>query len=361
MLFFAAPVFGCPGDCDGDEIVSVPEVLRGLDVALGRQPLSICPSSDIDASEIVTVDELIAIVHVVLHGCFVTPAPSSTPTPTLTFRPNHAPVLETPPAYRAYPNKEVRFIVRASDPDGDSLRYRSDDLPAGATLDEGTGEFYWIPTEHQVGLISVPFVVTDDGRPALEARRSLLFAVHPLDGCVVPDCDPVAGCSSTLPDAGERCCVSDPLPRVFDPPADCGDTATLFLGRNAVGFGRLQNCDEFRLRNFSQGGAAVVFNVEAKCLDTAAPILVHSVMGSATRFLFEDQRTLRFKMRDDGFAEYKFLQLPVQGLGPFNDLQGQEANLSVTLTDVDGTTAREEIRLRLTFTPIPDLPEAADR
>lgn len=361
ILLFTAPVLACPGDCDGDDVVPVSEMVVGLNIALGRQPLSSCPSSDIDASAEVTVDELVAIVRVVLYGCFATPLPSRTPRSTPTPRPNHPPVLESLPVYPAYPNQEIRFIVPASDPDGDSLRYRSDDLPSGATLDETTGEFHWVPAEPQVGVVSVPISVTDDGRPPLGASDFLLFAVHPLDGCAILDCDPVAGCSASLPDADVHCCIAGTLPRVFEPPAECPNTPTLFLGRNAVGFGPLQNCDELRVRNFSQGGAAVLLNLQARCLDATAPILVHSVMDSTTRFLFEDSRLLQFRTRDDGFAEYKFLQLAVEGFGPFDDLQGQEANLSVTLTDADGTTAREEVRLRLTFTPIPDLPEAADR
>ena len=359
VLLLAAPAVACPGDCNSDDRVLVSELLLGINIALGRELVSICPNSDVDTNQSVSIDELVSIVHVVLHGCFATPGPSSTPTVTPTFRPNRAPVLGTLPVYRAYPNEEIRFVVPASDPDGDPLHYRCDELPAGATLDEGTGEFHWIPTEQQVGLLSLPFTVTDEGRPALDVSDFLLFTVRPLDGCAIPDCDPPLGCSSSLPDVDVHCCGSDPLPRVFEPATECAGKPTLFLGRNAVGFGRLQNCDPFRVRNFSQSGAAVVFNLETRCMNTSAPILVHSVMDSTNRFLFEDERYLEFDARDDGFAEFRFLQLAVDGPGPFFNLEGQEANLSVTLVDADGATVREEVRLRLTFTPVPDLPEAA--
>jgi hypothetical protein len=252
----------------------------------------------------------------------------------------------------------MRFVLPASDPDGNVLRYLSDGLPVGATLHEDTGQFHWIPAAGQVGLFSIPVRVLDDGRPPLEVSDVLRVAVSPLDGCVMPDCDPAVGCSSPLPDVDEHCCLQDPLPRVFEPASTCTGTPTLYLGRNSLGFGRLQNCDEFRVRDFSQGGAAVLFHLEVRCMNTSDPVVVRSVMDSTSRFLFEDERTLELDEREDGFAEYRFLRISLAGRGPFSDLEGQEANLSVTLIDADGLTARETVRLRLTFDRIPDLPEA---
>ena len=60
LLFLRAPVTACPCDCDGDNIVLISELLLGINIALGREPVSSCPMSDVDISDAVTVDELVA-------------------------------------------------------------------------------------------------------------------------------------------------------------------------------------------------------------------------------------------------------------------------------------------------------------
>jgi len=59
----------CPGDCDGDHRVSVAELVRGTDIALGNAPLSSCPSFDTDGAGMVTIDELVAAISAALLGC----------------------------------------------------------------------------------------------------------------------------------------------------------------------------------------------------------------------------------------------------------------------------------------------------
>jgi len=70
---------GVPGDCNGDGLVTVDELIIGVNIALGGQPLSNCPSFDVDSNGEVTVDELIVAVNVALTD--VTPTPTPTPTP----------------------------------------------------------------------------------------------------------------------------------------------------------------------------------------------------------------------------------------------------------------------------------------
>jgi hypothetical protein len=47
--------------------------------------------------------------------------------------------------------------------------------------------------------------------------------------------------------------------------------------------------------------------------------------------------------------------LNVLGAGPFFDLDFAEAKLTVTATDVDGTTVQMQRRVILTFNPLDDL------
>lgn len=59
----------CPGDCNGDAGVTIDEVIVGVRIAVGIEPVSSCAALDADASESVTVDELVAAVQRVLAGC----------------------------------------------------------------------------------------------------------------------------------------------------------------------------------------------------------------------------------------------------------------------------------------------------
>jgi hypothetical protein len=67
------PPPACVGDCNGDGTVSVDELVRGVNIALGAQPLDLCPVFDGDQSLEVTVNELITAVNNALKGCPVEP------------------------------------------------------------------------------------------------------------------------------------------------------------------------------------------------------------------------------------------------------------------------------------------------
>ena len=59
----------CVADCDGDGVVAVNEVIRGVNIALGNQDVSECPAADADGDGMVTISELIAAVNDVIAGC----------------------------------------------------------------------------------------------------------------------------------------------------------------------------------------------------------------------------------------------------------------------------------------------------
>jgi len=63
------PVSACAGDCDGDDSVTINEVISGVNIALGGTALSACPAFDTNADGEVTIDELLVAVNNALNGC----------------------------------------------------------------------------------------------------------------------------------------------------------------------------------------------------------------------------------------------------------------------------------------------------
>jgi cysteine-rich repeat protein len=68
----------CVGDCNGDNQVTVDEVLTGVNIALGTASLTACTALDPNQSDTVTVDEILLAVNNALDGC----RPPATPTPS---------------------------------------------------------------------------------------------------------------------------------------------------------------------------------------------------------------------------------------------------------------------------------------
>ena len=82
-----ATALACQCDCNDDGQVTVDELLKGVNIALGIAPVGDCTAMDIDHSGTITVDELLAAVNIALTGCPVdtaTPTPTATPAETLT-------------------------------------------------------------------------------------------------------------------------------------------------------------------------------------------------------------------------------------------------------------------------------------
>ena len=76
----------CVGDCNGDGMVSINELIIGVNIALGSQPVSACPAFANDQGE-VDIAQLIKGVNSALNGCPATPTPTETPTVTPTETP----------------------------------------------------------------------------------------------------------------------------------------------------------------------------------------------------------------------------------------------------------------------------------
>ena len=59
----------CLGDCNRDHEVTVDELLKMVNIALGTLQLTECPAGDGDASGDITIDEIIKAVSNALNGC----------------------------------------------------------------------------------------------------------------------------------------------------------------------------------------------------------------------------------------------------------------------------------------------------
>ena len=59
----------CVGDCNGDETVTVDELMTGVNVALGSGGVNSCPFFDGNFDGAVTVDEVIVGITADLLGC----------------------------------------------------------------------------------------------------------------------------------------------------------------------------------------------------------------------------------------------------------------------------------------------------
>ena len=63
------PPDNCPGDCDGDGVVRVNELVAAVSIALGVDDLAACPVADGTHDGQVTIDDLIRAIAAALDGC----------------------------------------------------------------------------------------------------------------------------------------------------------------------------------------------------------------------------------------------------------------------------------------------------
>lgn len=361
----------CVGDCDGGGRVTVGELVIGVNIALGSRPLDDCRSFDRNGNDRIEIGELLAAVAAALDACPTpaatpTPAASDTPTATATSTPtatppNLPPVVDPIAIYRTFPGFEIRLPLPVRDPEERELSCEVFDLPDGAEYDSEAREVHWTPTGDQVGPFYLPFSCEDDAAPPQASTGELIFRVTPLDGCAIPTCDPASGCTVALPPPGEACCDGAPVVRVVEPDAPCPEGRVGYTGRNRDGsFGRLENCDFLQMDVQLQSGASLRFNVESRCLNTNTPVGMRTRMETASRGLVFDVTVppVFLQPRSDGFDYRLGVRMPIGGGGPFFDLEDAEANLYVTLTDSAGVSVDRSVRVRLTSTRLPLLPEA---
>ncbi|MEO8606154.1 MAG: hypothetical protein ABI629_26520, partial [bacterium] len=67
------PPLGCPGDCSGDSVITIEELVRNVAIALGTETLAQCPNADRDGDGVVGIGELARAVLAALDGCELAP------------------------------------------------------------------------------------------------------------------------------------------------------------------------------------------------------------------------------------------------------------------------------------------------
>jgi Ca2+-binding EF-hand superfamily protein len=64
-----ATVPACVGDCDGNGVVTIDELVQAVNIALEDLPVTVCRAVDRNGSGEVTINELIQAVANALDGC----------------------------------------------------------------------------------------------------------------------------------------------------------------------------------------------------------------------------------------------------------------------------------------------------
>lgn len=59
----------CVGDCKGDGMVTVDEILAGVNIALGTASIESCPMFDRNTDGIISIDELVSAISAAILGC----------------------------------------------------------------------------------------------------------------------------------------------------------------------------------------------------------------------------------------------------------------------------------------------------
>ena len=120
----ASAIVRCDSDCDGDRMVFVDELIRGVAIALGDDPIASCPAADADGDSDVMIDDLMSGLDDALEGC---PAPFPRDE---TLRLNQMQVLGSHNSYHVQsPPALFDAVVEFSRALADTLEYSHRPLP----------------------------------------------------------------------------------------------------------------------------------------------------------------------------------------------------------------------------------------
>ncbi|HUI28317.1 MAG TPA: hypothetical protein VL403_19710 [Candidatus Kryptonia bacterium] len=111
-LLQASPSVGCIGDCDGNGVVTVDELVRAVNVALGLVQLNQCSTIDCDGNGHPGVDCLVQAVNAALSGC----PPSPTPSMTATLTPAPTSVATESPTFTSTPTASASPAITPATP-----------------------------------------------------------------------------------------------------------------------------------------------------------------------------------------------------------------------------------------------------
>ncbi len=105
-LTFLSPAVAAPcvGDCGGDGTVTVDDLVKGVNLALGNAGADPCPSFDFNGDGSVTIDEIIMGVNAALSSCTAVATATPTVPPTVTPKPTPVEVIALFNADASNPN-----------------------------------------------------------------------------------------------------------------------------------------------------------------------------------------------------------------------------------------------------------------
>lgn len=168
---------GGPGDCNGDNRVSVDELAVAVGIGVGRTPLTECPSLDQNDDARVTIDELVDAVRNALDG-LPTPTPSS----------------ETPSATPTGP----ATATRTAPPSALPTATRTASAPPIATV---------TATAPRTATATAPPVATPSSSPTGTAAPTAASGTYCGDPAMIPDNDPAG--VDTLLEIAETGAIAD--------------------------------------------------------------------------------------------------------------------------------------------------------
>jgi hypothetical protein len=90
---------------------------------------------------------------------------------------NRPPVLAAIDDWEVDEGDPLAFTISATDPDGNNLAYRAENLPVGALFDVDTQTFSWTTDSGNAGNYHITFTVTDDGSPPLTDSETVSITV----------------------------------------------------------------------------------------------------------------------------------------------------------------------------------------
>ncbi|MBW2031292.1 MAG: calcium-binding protein, partial [Deltaproteobacteria bacterium] len=102
----------------------------------------------------------------------------------------HPPVLQFIPDQSIVENRQVSFIVQATDPDGTTPSLSATPLPAGALFTDqgdGTAVFDWTPSIGQAGIYHITFKASDGTLEDTQAVTITVNSADDTDGDSMPD------------------------------------------------------------------------------------------------------------------------------------------------------------------------------
>ncbi|MBX3028242.1 hypothetical protein KF840_25410 [bacterium] len=180
LLTWAAPraEARCAGDCGGDGVVAVNELITGVNLALGGGDPRQCPSIDANGDGSVVVSELVAAVANALNGCPFT----GQYTARLDVGDQETAVIHMQVA----PDGSATAALMVVPTSGAALRLEIPLLNLTGTVDLDTGAFHFAGTaQGQEGGVPVDIAGAMPERPGLSGTLDLTIGSESFRGPVV--------------------------------------------------------------------------------------------------------------------------------------------------------------------------------